>query len=384
MRLSELRSFPPLLLAAVAAATSFACTTTESRGYTAESVLARPPAPGVALLPIELDVRIDALTEVDEADEAALKAAVVAEVQRLLKTSLPRRGYSLERALSWDDDSVDTKAIEDFVDGMVGHANEVASGGEPGGEIDPTITRYLGEATGAGSLLYLNGTLISNSDGKKALQVAVSLFAVIVIAAMIVAASEPAGRGGGHMHGGSHTTVFIGGPVFYSSHGTPPARDPMADRGFYDGDLVRVAATLVDASSGEILWYVDFQDGVDPEDPEELSEYLRELFAALPAAEGAPESADDELDEEDDGAVSGPSSPEPAPKKDYVTPPPKPPAPNPAAAPAPDAAPSAAPTVDAPPKADTSPKGEASPNSDAAPGSDAPPRPLPPPPVKVP
>lgn len=365
MRLSDLRSFPPLLLAAVAAATSFACTTTESRGYTAESVLERPPASGIALLPLELDVRIDALTEVEDGEEEALEAAVVAEVKRLLQTALPRRGYSLQRTLEWDDDSVDARAIEDFVDGMIGHANEVASGGAPGGEIDRTITRYLGEATGAGSLLHLNGSLVSNSDGKKAAQVAVSLFAVIVIAAMIVAASEPRGHGGGHVHGGTHTTVFVGGPVFYSSHGSPPARDPMADRGFYDGDLVRVAATLVDAESGEILWYVDFQDGVDPEDPEELEEYLRELFAALPAAEGAPEGIDDE-DAEDDGAVSGPSSPEPEPKKAYEAPRPKPPAPNAPAAPATEAAPTE------------------EPKKPELPPSEAPPPPLPPPPVKAP
>ena len=293
----------PLLAAAVAWASS-ACASSHRASYLAPAAEAPAPAPRVAILPIDLDVRVDGMEELEPAELEAVKAEVAAEVRRLVAEELPKRGYDVAAALDWSGNGlVDPAAIEDMVDGLVAHANAVAWKNPAGGTIDPELTRYLGDNTGAGTLLYVNGSALANTSAKKAWQAALVVGAVLVIVGTVFAAGQAsrhshgggarvAGRssGGTHLHHGSsyhhhHSGPVLVGPVFFVSHrsGGPDAAPPAAEEpGFFDGERVRMIATLVDAATGEILWHADEQQGLDPRDGGELADYLDDLLEGLP------------------------------------------------------------------------------------------------------
>ncbi len=314
--LSAARRRAPFVAVAFAAWAMTACATTESRGYVAETTLDAPPPRTVALLPVDVHVVFDGMGDLEPEEEAALRKDVNERVARLLAEELPKRGYDLAATLGWEGNGdLDERAIYDMIDGLVAHSNEVAWGGEGGGTIDPEITRYLGAQTGAGAILYVNGRALANTEAKKVWQVVLVGVAALAVVGTVYAASRPSsgGRRGHHAHGGG--TVVVGGPVIFVGHHHHHDHVEDDEPGFFDGDAVRLAATLVDASSGEILWHVDLADGLDPRDDEEVAEYLGSIFETLPEPAG--------------GAAPARPAPAPAPK-------PKPaPGPSPAPAPAP-------------------------------------------------
>lgn len=305
--LSRLRaSALPLLVAAIAWASS-ACATSSRTSFASPTLAATAPSPRVALLPIDVDVRLDGMEEIEPAELEAVKAQVVAEVRRLVAEELPKRGYDVAAALDWDGSGqVDPAAIDEMVDGLVAHANAVAWKNPPGGTIDPELTRYLGENTGAETLLYVNGTALANTSAKKAWQAALVVGVVLAVVGTVLAAGSasrhrgsPARRSssGHHVHRSSyhhhhHGPVLVG-PVFFISHRSggpppPPVEERDEEPGFFDGDRIRLMATLVDAATGEILWHADEQQGLDPRDGEELADYLDDLLEGLPRGSPAP------------------------------------------------------------------------------------------------
>jgi hypothetical protein len=299
----------PLLVTAVAWAAS-ACATPSRATFAAPALSAAPPKAKLAVLPIDIDVRLDGMEDIDPAELAAAKEAVAGEVRRLVFEELPKRGYDVTAALDWDGSGkVDPAAIDDMVDGLVAHANSVAWKNPPGGTIDPDLTRYLGDNTGASTLLYVNGTALANTSAKKAWQAAAVVGAVLVIAAAAIAAGHASshhGHGGGHVRssaGHVHSSSFhhhyqgpllVGPVIFIHPHAhfsegpSPEPVEKAEEPGFFDGERVRIMATLVDAATGEILWHVDEQEGLDPRDPEDLAEYVGDLLRGLPR--GSPAS----------------------------------------------------------------------------------------------
>lgn len=294
----------PLLAAAVAWACS-ACASSHRTSYAAPSVATTAPAPRLAILPIDIDVRVDGMEELEPGELEAIRAEVVSEVRRLVATELPKRGYDLAAALDWSgNDLVDPAAIEDMVDGLVAHANAVAWKNPPGGNIDPELTRYLGDNTGADTLLYVNGSALANTSAKKVWQTVLVLGVVLAIVGTVIAVGQSSSgnrRGGGarvsgrssggtHVHRSSyrhhhHGPVLAGPVIFVShrSHGTSAAPAPEVEEpGFFDGERVRMIATLVDAWTGEILWHADEQQRVDPRDAGDLADYVGDLLEGLP------------------------------------------------------------------------------------------------------
>ncbi len=306
--LAELRTRAlPLLAAAIGWACS-ACVTSSRVDFRAPEVATLPPQARLAVLPIDVGVTVDGMEELEPEELEEVKAQVVAEVRRLVLEELPKRGYDVT-ALDWDGSGlVDPAAIEDMVEGMVAHANAVAWKNPPGGTIDPELTRYLGENTGAGAILYVNGTALANTSGKKTWQALAVVGAVLVVVGTIAAAASAGksrsgggrsvarspGSDGHHLHRPSphyhhhHHGPLLVGPVIFVSHRSGPAPAPVErveaveEPGFFDGERVRLTATLVDAETGTILWHADEQQGLDPRDAGELSDYLDDLLEGLP------------------------------------------------------------------------------------------------------
>lgn len=311
--LADLRSRAlPLLAAAMAWACS-ACVSSHRMGYAAPSLATLAPAPRLAILPIDLDVRVDGMGEIEPGELDEIRAEVVREVQRLFIEELPRRGYDVAAALDWSgNDLVDPAAIEEMVDGLVAHANAVAWKNPPGGTIDPELTQYLGDNTGADTLLYVNGSALANTSAKKVWQVVLVLGVVLAVVGTVVAVGSAsrenrgsrggdgyvAGRSssGTHFHYSSYRRsggpILVGPVIFVShrSHGASAAPAPHVEEpGFFDGERARMIATLVDTRTGEILWHIDEQQRIDPRDGTDLADFVNDLLEGLPrGSPGAP------------------------------------------------------------------------------------------------
>ena len=277
--------------------------------YVDPDATARLTAPRVAVLPPAFTLQIDAAAEVSEADRAQMQREVESNAMRLVIDALKQRGF--------DPSNVELQKGEDAIhalaQGFVYHANTVAAGAPEGGTFDPELLAKV--APGADAVLYLNGSAVTVSAGRRAEQAAVVLTVAVVIAAVavLVLLAATKGTGSGHatgssssghaaipVQGGSTGTTLRPGGGYRSSGGidfytpiwwvpgpvagpidveSPP---PRADRGLLSGAEVRLFATLVDVTTGKVLWHVDRALAASADDPGQLRDTLIEAFDSLP------------------------------------------------------------------------------------------------------
>jgi hypothetical protein len=278
------------------------------RPYVAPDAAARTTAPRVAVLPPAFTLQIDAAAEVSEADRQQMQREVESNAMRLVIDALKQRGFDPSTVgLQKGED-----AIHALAQGFVYHANTVAAGAPEGGTFDPALLAKV--APGADAVLYLNGSAVTVSAGRRAEQAAVVLTVAVVIAAVAVLVLLAATKGTGGSHpgtpGGVHAAVPVqGGPAatplrpgegfrpnvgidFYTPIWWAPgpvvgpidveSPPPRADRSLLSGAEVRLFATLVDVATGKVLWHVDRALAASADDPGQLRDTLIDAFDSLP------------------------------------------------------------------------------------------------------
>ena len=289
-----------------------------TRHYVAPDATVQTTYPKVAVLPPAFTLQIDSAGDVTEAEREALRHEIEARSLDLVLSGLRSRGYEPNVI----DTSRARQQIEALAQGFVLHANTVAGGAQEGGSFDPAVLKEV--APGADAILYLNGSAVTVSSGRRAEQVAVIVTIAVVIAAivvLIVLATQ--GKGSGHggsgpgFGGGRVATPVRGGPapglrpavpvgsipvhyvdVYTPVWWVPPYEGEVASpgepaprsegRGFFSGSQLRFFATLVDAPTGKILWHVDRNVDADAQSPGELRDEVLDAFSTLPARLAGP------------------------------------------------------------------------------------------------
>jgi hypothetical protein len=252
-------------------------------------------------LPPNFTLQIDAAGDVTEGERDALRREVEARSLPLVVEALRERGY--------DPAIVETAGVQQEVSalaqGFVYHANIVAAGAREGGTFDPNLLARV--APGSDAVLYLNGSAVTVSAGRRAEQVTAGVFLAVVIAAVVVLIVLAArGASGGPHVGGSGPPVPVRGirpplpigcfpvvsldytPIWWSAEFSADVPPPRASRDFFSGGQLRLFATLVDTPTGRVLWHVDRAIDSEATSPGQLRDELIAAFETLPGRISAP------------------------------------------------------------------------------------------------
>jgi hypothetical protein len=208
----------------------------------------------IAIMPPDVFVVVDQAGDNDDAQSAALGAAVSSQTVVAVERALRARGYDVDLSSRWDgivaqDGSVLVSRDELgwLANGVLQFANEEdtpdkkpAAPGAPSRFVAPEVAAKVGWATQSDAVLYVNVKGVETTNGKRAASIVAGVFIVVIVAAIvlaIVASSKSGGRsspGTGSGVGGTKPSTGAaawrgtpsGGasaPATSTWRGTPPA-----------------------------------------------------------------------------------------------------------------------------------------------------------------